>query len=122
MYKSNKFRMTFAPFTDLNQHMQSILLGDALLEDETTKTFVWLFYQFRRCMFNKLPNAIITDHDAAICKALSLVPRKGDIDIACGKSETRARASSGYRSRYPNFNQVYRRWVSSNTPAKFEAG
>lgn len=67
-YKTNKFRMPFAPFTGVNQHLQSILFGGPLLEDETTEMFVWLFSQFRRCMFNRPPTAIIKDQDAAICK------------------------------------------------------
>lgn len=28
----------------------------------------------------------------------------------------------GYRSRYPNFEQTYQRWVRSETPVEFEAG
>lgn len=35
-YKTNKFRMSFAPFINVKQHIQSILFGGALSEDETT--------------------------------------------------------------------------------------
>lgn len=62
--------MSFAPFTSMNHHLQSILFGVALLEDETMGTFVWLFWG---CMFDKPSIAIITDQDAAICNAVSLV-------------------------------------------------
>lgn len=42
-YRTNKFSFPFAPFVGVNHHGQSILLGAALLENETEKTFKWLF-------------------------------------------------------------------------------
>lgn len=39
-YKTNMFRMPFAPFTCVNHHLWSILFGGALLENETMETFV----------------------------------------------------------------------------------
>lgn len=56
-YKNSKFKMPFALFTGVNHHLQSSLFGGALLEDATTETFVWLFSQFRRCMFERPPYA-----------------------------------------------------------------
>lgn len=37
---TNRYDMLFAPFVGINNHLQSILLGCALLPDETTETFV----------------------------------------------------------------------------------
>ncbi|KAM2196912.1 hypothetical protein PS2_000446 [Malus domestica] len=42
-YRTNKYEMPFAPFTGVNHHFQSIQFGCALLQDETEKTFLWLF-------------------------------------------------------------------------------
>ncbi|XP_020253824.1 protein FAR1-RELATED SEQUENCE 5-like [Asparagus officinalis] len=42
-YRTNKFGLPFAPFTGVNHHRQSTLLGCALLADEQKDTFVWLF-------------------------------------------------------------------------------
>jgi len=42
-YLTNKYDMPFAPFVGVNHHGQSILLGCALLSNEDTKTFSWLF-------------------------------------------------------------------------------
>ncbi|KAM1068437.1 hypothetical protein ACFX2A_000408 [Malus domestica] len=42
-YRTNKYEMPFAPFTRVNHHFQSIQFGCALLQDETEKTFLWLF-------------------------------------------------------------------------------
>lgn len=44
-YKSNKFRMPFAPFNGVKQNFWSMLFEGALLEDETMNILVWLFTQ-----------------------------------------------------------------------------
>ncbi|XP_074342290.1 protein FAR1-RELATED SEQUENCE 5-like [Apium graveolens] len=70
-YKINNFSMSFAPLTGVNQHRQSILFGCALLSNEQEETFSWLFTQWRNCMWNQPPGAIITDQDSAICNAIA---------------------------------------------------
>lgn len=52
---------------------QSILFGAALLKDETETTFTWLCQEFRKCMFDRAPIAIITDQDKAMENAISKV-------------------------------------------------
>ncbi|XP_020244988.1 protein FAR1-RELATED SEQUENCE 7-like [Asparagus officinalis] len=49
-YRTNKFGLPFAPFTGVNHHRQSTLLGCALLADEQEDTFVWLFEEWLKCM------------------------------------------------------------------------
>ncbi|XP_020263288.1 protein FAR1-RELATED SEQUENCE 5-like [Asparagus officinalis] len=63
----------FAPFTGVNQHRQSTLLGCALLADEQEDTFVWLFEEWLKCMHGIEPGAIITDQDRAMCNAIHSV-------------------------------------------------
>ncbi|XP_019451848.1 PREDICTED: protein FAR1-RELATED SEQUENCE 7-like [Lupinus angustifolius] len=72
-YKTNSFSMSFAPFIGVNHHRQSTLFGCALLADEREETFVWLFKQWLRCMWDKAPGAIITDQDVAIGNAIKRV-------------------------------------------------
>lgn len=72
-----------APFARLNQHLQSILFGGALLEYGIRDTFVSLFTQFQRCMFDKPLIAIITNRDVAIYWDVEQV-FPDDIDIARG--------------------------------------
>lgn len=72
-YKKNKYLMPFAPFTGLNHHHQSILFGCALLQDETEKSFTWLFETWLMAMGGKSPVSIITDQDKAMCGAISKV-------------------------------------------------
>jgi hypothetical protein len=65
-YLTNKYDMPVAPFVGVNHHGQSILLGCALLSNEDTKTFTWLFKTWLECMHGHEPNAIITDQDRAM--------------------------------------------------------
>jgi hypothetical protein len=60
-YLTNKYDMPFAPFVGVNHHGQSILLGCALLSNEDTETFTWVFTTWLECMYGRAPNAIIID-------------------------------------------------------------
>uniref|UniRef100_J3LBW7 Protein FAR1-RELATED SEQUENCE n=1 Tax=Oryza brachyantha TaxID=4533 RepID=J3LBW7_ORYBR len=68
-YLTNKYHMPFAP-VGVNHHGESVLLGCALLSNEETETFVWLFRSWLSCMSNKAPNAIITDQCRAMQNAI----------------------------------------------------
>jgi transposase-like protein len=72
-YLTNKYDMPFAPFVGVNHHGQSILLGCALLSNEDTTTFTWLFKTWLECMGGRTPNAIITDQDKAMKNAIEVV-------------------------------------------------
>ncbi|KAM0825043.1 hypothetical protein ACQ4PT_069821 [Festuca glaucescens] len=72
-YLMNKYDMPFALFVGVNHHGQSVLLGCALLSNEDTPTFVWLFQAWLTCMSNRLPKAIITDQAKAIQNAVEIV-------------------------------------------------
>jgi hypothetical protein len=69
-YRTNMYKMPFAIFTGVNNHHQSILLGCALLENETESTFVWLFEHWLQAMVGKAPISIITDQDRAMRPAI----------------------------------------------------
>ncbi|XP_052203773.1 protein FAR1-RELATED SEQUENCE 5-like [Diospyros lotus] len=73
-YNTNKYSMIFAPFFGVNHHGQTIIFGCGLLSDETIESFVWLFSKFLEAMLNQAaPVVIITDQDAAISKAISML-------------------------------------------------
>jgi len=72
-YLTNKYDMPFAPFVGVNHHGQSILLGCGLLSSEDTSSFVWLFQSWLRCMSNKPPEGIVTDHCKAMQNAIECV-------------------------------------------------
>ena len=72
-YLTNKYDMPFTPFVGVNHHGQSILLGCGLLSLEDTRTFVWLFTCWLRCMSNKEPLGIVTDQCKAMKNATEIV-------------------------------------------------
>ncbi|XP_042396864.1 protein FAR1-RELATED SEQUENCE 12-like [Zingiber officinale] len=70
-YRKNNEGRPIALFVGVNHHKQSILFGAALLYDETSLTFEWLFDTLTRAMGEKKPTTILTDQDAAMAKALA---------------------------------------------------
>jgi hypothetical protein len=72
-YKTNEFKLPFAPFTGVKHHVQSTLFGCSLLADEMQETFVWLFENLLKCKHNIAPKTIITYQDPAICNAMKTV-------------------------------------------------
>ncbi|XP_052187028.1 protein FAR-RED IMPAIRED RESPONSE 1 isoform X2 [Diospyros lotus] len=70
--KSNE-KMPFAPFVGVNHHYQSMLLGSALVADETKSTFVWVLKAWLRAMGGQHPKVIITDQDKAMKAAIEEV-------------------------------------------------
>lgn len=70
--KSND-KLPFAPFVGVNHHCQSMLLGCALVADETKSTFVWLMKTWLRAMGGQAPKVIITDQDKALKAAIEEV-------------------------------------------------
>ncbi|XP_042384950.1 protein FAR1-RELATED SEQUENCE 9-like [Zingiber officinale] len=70
-YRKNNEGRPIALFVGVNHHKQSIIFGAALLYDETTLSFEWLFDTFTKAMFEKKPTTILTDQDAAMTKALA---------------------------------------------------
>ena len=59
-YKTNKHHMPLAVFVGVNNHLQSTILGVALMGDEEIDSFKWVFSTFLRCMRGKQPICILT--------------------------------------------------------------
>lgn len=72
-FRSNKYRLPFAPFTGVNHHGQPILFGCAFLFNESEGSFEWLFNTWLAAMWGKPPVSITTDHDATIRSAIMKV-------------------------------------------------
>ncbi|XP_042497994.1 protein FAR1-RELATED SEQUENCE 5-like [Macadamia integrifolia] len=73
---TNKYGRPFAPFVGVNHHRQNVFFGAALLLDETTESFIWLFHTFLKAMSGQAPKTIVTDQHAAIVKAIAIVMPK----------------------------------------------
>nr|XP_043631973.1 protein FAR-RED ELONGATED HYPOCOTYL 3-like isoform X2 [Erigeron canadensis] len=65
-YVKNKYRMPLGLFIGVNQHYQFILLGCALLGDETTNTYSWIMQTWLTAMGGRVPKVVITDKDPCI--------------------------------------------------------
>ncbi|XP_023633375.1 protein FAR1-RELATED SEQUENCE 5 [Capsella rubella] len=72
-YKTNEYDRPFAPFVGVNHHKQTIVFGAALLYDETTESYKWLFETFLGAMSGKQPKTILTDQCAAMANAIMKV-------------------------------------------------
>lgn len=72
-YRSNRYRLPFAPFTGVNHHGQPVLFGCALLINESEASFVWLFKTWLAAMSGRPPVSITTDHDRVIRLAVNQV-------------------------------------------------
>jgi hypothetical protein len=68
-YNTNEYGMIFTPFTGVNHH-KSVLFGAAMLLNEKTESYVWLFRTFLKAMGGVEPNLIITDEAASMKVAI----------------------------------------------------
>lgn len=72
-YVKNKYRMPLALFIGVNQHYQFMLLGCALLSDETTATYSWVMQTWLTAMGGRAPKVVITDKDQFLESVVSQV-------------------------------------------------
>ncbi|XP_021988872.1 protein FAR1-RELATED SEQUENCE 5-like [Helianthus annuus] len=68
-YCRNKYNMMFVPFTGVDNHYRNIILGAAIISNETAETYSWLLNAFRQA-FGRAPPVIVTDQDPAMRKAI----------------------------------------------------
>ncbi|KAL6220846.1 hypothetical protein ACLB2K_008599 [Fragaria x ananassa] len=72
-YRSNRYRLPFAPFTGVNHHGQPVLFGCALLINESEASFLWLFKTWLMAMSGRPPVSVTTDRDRVIRLAITQV-------------------------------------------------
>lgn len=72
-YRKGNHVVPFATFVGVNHHKQPVLLGCALIADESKESFTWLFQTWSRAMSGNLPKSIIADQDADIQQAIAEV-------------------------------------------------
>ncbi|GMI87868.1 FAR-RED IMPAIRED RESPONSE 1 [Hibiscus trionum] len=69
-YIKNDYKLPLVPFIGVNHHLQFLLLGCALVADQTKLTYVWLMRAWLRGMGGNAPKVILTDHDKALKEAV----------------------------------------------------
>lgn len=72
-YLRNEYKLPLVPFIGVNHHCQFLLLGCALLADETKSTYVWLMRAWLRAMGRHAPKVILTDQDSILKEAIAEV-------------------------------------------------
>ncbi|XVE67561.1 hypothetical protein DITRI_Ditri08aG0170300 [Diplodiscus trichospermus] len=69
-YIKNEYRLPFVPIIGVNHHFQFLLLGCALVADDTKLSYVWLMRAWLRAMGGHAPKVVLTDHDKALKEAV----------------------------------------------------
>lgn len=70
-YVRNKYKVPFIPIIGVNHHFQYILLGCALVGEETTSTFLWLMRTWLKAVGSQAPGVVITDQDEFLKEAVA---------------------------------------------------
>jgi hypothetical protein len=70
---TNRYNMPFAPIVGINNHLQTVVLGCALLANETIEGFKWVFESWLEAMDGLQPSNIMTDQDQAMATTISNV-------------------------------------------------
>ncbi|PIN08514.1 hypothetical protein CDL12_18906 [Handroanthus impetiginosus] len=72
-YRRCSYLMPFASFVGVNHHRQPVLLGCALVADESQESFTWIFQAWLKAMSGHRPVSIIADQDWAIQHSIAQV-------------------------------------------------
>lgn len=72
-YLVNRYKVPLVSFVGANRHGQMILLGCALLADDTSESYEWLFRTWLETMSGQPPNAVITERNKSIAMAVKEV-------------------------------------------------
>lgn len=72
-YIRNRHKMPLALFIGVNQHYQFMLLGCALISDESAATYTWIMQTWLKAVGGQPPNVIITEQDKIIKSIISEV-------------------------------------------------
>ncbi|KAJ0232249.1 Protein FAR-RED ELONGATED HYPOCOTYL 3 [Hirschfeldia incana] len=72
-YVRNKYKTPLAVYVGVNQHYQYMVLGCALLSDESAGTFSWLMETWLKAMGGNAPKVLITEQDAVVSSVVPLI-------------------------------------------------
>ncbi|XP_062009139.1 protein FAR1-RELATED SEQUENCE 2-like isoform X2 [Rosa rugosa] len=70
-YVRNNYKIPLVPIVGVNHHFQYILLGCALIGDETTADFVWLMRTWLKAVGGQAPRVVITDQEKYLKEAVA---------------------------------------------------
>ncbi|KAL0388679.1 UNVERIFIED_CONTAM: protein FAR1-RELATED SEQUENCE 7 [Sesamum radiatum] len=71
--RRGSYSVPFASFVGVNHHRQPLLLGCAVIAEESEESFTWIFQAWARAMSGCRPVSIIADQDRAIQQSIAQV-------------------------------------------------
>ncbi|XP_019264527.1 PREDICTED: protein FAR1-RELATED SEQUENCE 7-like [Nicotiana attenuata] len=71
--KGGSYSVPLASFIGINHHRQPVLLGCALIAEESEESFTWVFQAWLRAMSGRHPVSIVADQDRAIQHSIAQV-------------------------------------------------
>ena len=72
-YHTNRYDLVLGLFTGVDHHGKCVTFATSLLAHEDKDSFIWVFDQFLKAMWNHEPICIITDQDPAMLPTLEIV-------------------------------------------------
>ncbi|XP_059296342.1 protein FAR1-RELATED SEQUENCE 7-like [Lycium ferocissimum] len=72
-YRKGSYSLPLASFIGINHHRQPVLLGCALIAEESEESFTWVFQAWLRAMSGRRPVSIVADQDRAIQHSIAQV-------------------------------------------------
>lgn len=67
---TDKYKLFIDIFCSINNHLSFVLFATNFLANESVESFIWLFFEFKKCM-DGYPKTIITDQDPVMKVELS---------------------------------------------------
>ncbi|KAL3680745.1 hypothetical protein R1sor_023701 [Riccia sorocarpa] len=121
-YRLNRYSMPFGCFAAVNNHGQTVLLGDTLMRNETSESFRWIFRTWSRAI-GRAPDCMLTDQDRAMKDAIcSELPNCKHALCLCHITQ---KFSSWFSiklgDRFPDFLKDFFSMLEVETAAEFEA-
>ncbi|MCL7048366.1 hypothetical protein MKW94_023641 [Papaver nudicaule] len=72
-YGTSTYGRPFTPLLGVNNHLQTVLFGCAIILNEAEESFAWLLETLLKAMYGCHPVTVITDQDAEMEKAIGQV-------------------------------------------------
>ncbi|KAL3840675.1 hypothetical protein ACJIZ3_025266 [Penstemon smallii] len=69
-YKTNRYLYPLVIFSGVNNHGSTCIFATCFLQNETTESYQWVLQTFLEAMGGKVPEAVLTDQDAAMRAAI----------------------------------------------------
>ncbi|GJV33797.1 FAR1-related sequence 5-like protein [Tanacetum coccineum] len=112
-YKTNTYEMVFVPFTTIDNHRRSVIVGSGLLKKETTEAYGWLLRAFKKA-FVRAPNIVVTDQDGAIRLAVAAeFPKFSEMETFFGSMDGMDAILDNYPWFIRNTPLILKRWTQN---------